>query len=97
MDFETSGYFSFDVGQIPNVFVAVDFSCNLAYVKAKVRPAHEYQIQDSVSMFTGETALGDVIEWTVGKLLSIVATMEKRLAKLPPLSEAEYKNILKGA
>lgn len=72
-------------------FVVVHLSCGYGWVKSRILSDH-YGIDNSVRMFTGQTAAEDCIKWTVFKAREVIETVAERVQPY----ENNYNNYLKA-
>ena len=58
-------------------FVVVHLSCGYGWVKSRILSDH-YGIDNSVRMFTGQTAAEDCIKWTAFKAREVIEMIAER-------------------
>ena len=73
----------------------VEFRIKMLTLKATLRTEEQYNIPDSVHMFTGDNAIEECVGWTAEKLIELYETVSARTAPYEH-GYREYKKALQG-
>lgn len=90
-----SEFINFGYYGVEGAAANVEFRIKMLTLKAVVQTQDDYNVPDSVHMFTGDNAIEECVEWTAEKLIELYETVSARTAPYER-GYREYKKALQG-
>lgn len=90
-----SEFINFGFSGVEGTTARYEFHIKMLTLKAIVQTQEDYNVPDSVRMFTGDNAIEECVDWTAEKLIELYETVTARTA---PFEQGykDYRRALSG-